>query len=270
MERWMRLLCIGIIFPVLFIFLFNGCSNKQITEQFQRDIAALQQKIVEQEKMRERIETQLKEANAGNKILEGRIQSVIEIQKETENKVKEIEFRIKESSTKIVDIGGKINTISEQISKLSTPPAVEKVIEKEKPQPPRPTGIEQVYYSAFENYRKGELGQAVLDFEEIVNKYPKSDLADNAQYWIGEAYYTQKDYRQAIIEFQKVVNNYPKGDKGPDALLKIGMSYRNLRQNDQSLNYLQRVLKEYPKSEAAKTARAMISNMKGKKSVPKK
>ena len=44
----------------------------------------------------------------------------------------------------------------------------------------------------------------MLDFIDFIAKYPKHPLAANAQYWIGEAYWAQRDYRQALVEFEKV------------------------------------------------------------------
>ncbi len=68
-----------------------------------------------------------------------------------------------------------------------------------------------------------EHGQAVLDFLDFIAKYPKHPLVANAQYWIGEAYYVQRDYRQALVEFQKVLESAPGSAKAGDALLKIGL-----------------------------------------------
>jgi tol-pal system protein YbgF len=80
----------------------------------------------------------------------------------------------------------------------------------------------------------------------------------NAQYWIGEAYYLQRDYRQAIVEFQRVPEVGPTTSKAADALLKIGLSYRNLRDPSQAQQVWSRLVREYPASEAASRARSLL------------
>jgi tol-pal system protein YbgF len=116
---------------------------------------------------------------------------------------------------------------------------------------------EQEYAAALATYRAREHGQAVIDFMDFIAKYPKHPLAGNAQYWIGEAYWAQRDYRQALIEFEKVFEHGPA--KAPDALLKIGLCH--LRLNDVARAQLawQRVVNEYPKSESATMARSLIA-----------
>src|SRR5207245_1999698 len=104
------------------------------------------------------------------------------------------------------------------------------------PPPPRPDtlrpdGAEEAYNAALALFRAREHGQAVLDLLDFIAKYPRHLLAPNAQYWIGEAYYVQRDYRQALVEFQRVIDMAPASPKAADALLKMGLSYTNLREN---------------------------------------
>ena len=103
-----------------------------------------------------------------------------------------------------------------------------------------------------------QLPQAVLEFVDFMAKYPRHPLAANAQYWIGEAYYVQRDYRQALTEFQKVPHVVAESPKVPDALLKVGLCYRNLRDESRARQTWDRVVKDYPKSQAAGHAGALL------------
>jgi tol-pal system protein YbgF len=116
---------------------------------------------------------------------------------------------------------------------------------------------EQDYAAALATYRAREHGQAVIDFIDFIAKYPKHPLAANAQYWIGEAYWAQRDYRQALVEFEKVSEHGPA--KAPDALLKIGLCYLRLGDVSRAQQAWQRVVNEYPKSEPAAMARSLIA-----------
>jgi tol-pal system protein YbgF len=130
------------------------------------------------------------------------------------------------------------------------------------PRPPMPAGRvvtpEVAYNAALATFRAGEHGQAVLDFLDFAAKYPKHPLVSSAQYWIGEAYYLQRDYRQAITEFQKVPEVGPGTSKAADALLKIGMSYQGIRESASARRTWQRLVREYPSSEAATRARRLL------------
>jgi tol-pal system protein YbgF len=117
---------------------------------------------------------------------------------------------------------------------------------------------EQAYAAALSTFRAREHGQAVLDFLDFMAKYPGHALVANAQYWIGEAYYVQRDYRQAMAEFQKVPRIAPASAKAADALLKIGLCQRNLRDEARARQTWQRVVHEFPQSEAAVKAHAFL------------
>src|SRR5947209_10968723 len=63
------------------------------------------------------------------------------------------------------------------------------------------------YQSAYRDYGRGNYDLAIAGFKEVVAKYPKSDLADNAAYWIGESLYSKKKYRQPIAQIESVVTS---------------------------------------------------------------
>jgi tol-pal system protein YbgF len=103
----------------------------------------------------------------------------------------------------------------------------------------------------------------VLDFLDFMAKYPGHPLVANAQYWIGEAYYSQRDYRQAMVEFQKVSALAPGSAKASDALLRIGMCQRNLRDEVSARQTWERVVRDFPQSEAAVKARGFLKTEAG-------
>ena len=63
---------------------------------------------------------------------------------------------------------------------------------------------------------------AEASFQRFLQANPKSELADNAQYWIGECRYSRNDLKGALAAFREVVERFPKGNKVPDAMLKAG------------------------------------------------
>ena len=122
---------------------------------------------------------------------------------------------------------------------------------------------EKLYASAMATFRSEEYGQAVVEFSELVDRFPQHPLASNSQYWVGEAYYRQRDFRQALVEFQKLVDGYPQGAQVPEALLKLGLCHRALKDAAAARESFERVVKGYPGTNAASQARSLLSQLGG-------
>jgi tol-pal system protein YbgF len=110
------------------------------------------------------------------------------------------------------------------------------------------------YRAAVELVKAAKLDEAVAALRAFIAHYPRHDYADNAQYWLGEAFYAQKDYGRALVEFRRVVEVYPRGNKVPDALLKVGYCHQALGQGEKARAVLEQVVNTYPKSEPATLA----------------
>lgn len=100
--------------------------------------------------------------------------------------------------------------------------------------------------------------------------YNDHELADNAQYWIGEAHYDRGEWDRAAIEFNRVVKNYPKADKVPAALLKQAFSFEKMDDKETSLMILEKLIKDYPKSSEAKEAKKHLNKDQSKQDKKKK
>lgn len=114
------------------------------------------------------------------------------------------------------------------------------------------------YQAALTTFRSREYGQAVLEFLDFLSIYPKHPLAGKAQYWIGEAYYIQRDWRQALVEYEKVLTLDGRSGTMPEALLKIGLCYQNLREPVRAQQNWRRVVADHPDSDAAQKARGLL------------
>jgi tol-pal system protein YbgF len=110
------------------------------------------------------------------------------------------------------------------------------------------------YRAAVDLVKAGSYVDALAALRAFLQHYPRHDYADNAQYWIGEVFYAQKDYVRALAEFRKVVEVYPRGNKVPDALLKVGYCYQATGQGEKARAVLEQVVNLYPRSEPAALA----------------
>lgn len=123
------------------------------------------------------------------------------------------------------------------------------------------TKVEELYQLAYQDMIRGEYEAAIFSFENFLKKYPDSELADNAQYWIGECYYALGDTEKAVSALEKVINDYPKGNKIPASLYKLGLIYLNKKNKMKAKEYFQRLIKEYPNTNEAKLAKEKLKEL---------
>jgi tol-pal system protein YbgF len=133
-----------------------------------------------------------------------------------------------------------------------------------KPEPVQVAGDEkQDYQHAYDALRNGHTSQSIAEFDAFLAKYPAGGLANNAQYWLGEAYRVNQDVEFARKAFNKVVDNYPGGAKVPDALLKLGYIEIEQKNPAKARQYLTRVTTEYPGTAAAHLASKKLLSLEG-------
>ena len=127
---------------------------------------------------------------------------------------------------------------------------------------PPSSDAEGLYDKAFQLFRGGKFEAARAEFSSYLERYPKTDLADNAQFWLGECYYSEKRYRDALGAYEKTIKDYPKSDKVSSALLKQGMAFLELGDKTAGKILLKKVVKGYPNSNQAKIARSKLARIK--------
>ena len=119
----------------------------------------------------------------------------------------------------------------------------------------------QLYSSAYEDYLRGNFDLAVQGFREYLTRYPGTELADNALYWIGECQYSKREFQPAIDSFTELLNTYKTSDKAAAALLKKGLAYLELNDRAQAVINLQYVLYEHPGTKEAELARNRLVSL---------
>lgn len=130
-----------------------------------------------------------------------------------------------------------------------------------KPVTPANPQEQREYNVAFGNI-KTKPSQAIRQFRDFLKKYPKSPLAANAQYWLGEVMYSSRNYRGAIDEFVVVLEQYSDSSKAPDAAIKLGYSFYEMKNWVYARRTLQDIMRNFPKTQAASLAEARLAKMK--------
>jgi tol-pal system protein YbgF len=133
------------------------------------------------------------------------------------------------------------------------------------PAPSAPTAAgaspQKLYDSAWTDYTTGQYDLAVLGFESYVKSFPRSDLADDAQVYIGNSYLQAGKNEKAVEAYDLAIRTYPTGNLVPDAYYKKGTALLDLKQVDRAIEAFQFVAKTFPDSNAAILAKQQLSRL---------
>jgi tol-pal system protein YbgF len=124
-----------------------------------------------------------------------------------------------------------------------------------------PPSADTLYSNGLRDITNGKYDLARSEFQDYLHYYGDTDLASNAQFYLGEIAYQQHQYDQAIQEYDKVLNNYPKSFKLATARYKKGMALLELGQKNSGIKELRDVVKRYPGTEEERRARAKLKDM---------
>ncbi len=123
------------------------------------------------------------------------------------------------------------------------------------PVPATPAGTgttpKRLYDTAYADYTAGQWSLAVQGFETYLKTYPKSDLADDAQYYVGESHSGDSKFREAVAAYERMIRNYPQSDILPEAWYKVGITYERLAQPDRARVAYEFAVKAFPESNDA-------------------
>lgn len=121
-----------------------------------------------------------------------------------------------------------------------------------------PAGESQEYEAALNQFKAAKYKEAAAGFSAYVQKYPDSSLAPNAQYWLGNAWYAQRDCKRAIEAQSVVTTRYADSAKAPDAWLAISTCQQEMGNPTGARRSLETVVSKYPGTPAADAARERL------------
>ncbi|MCE1182877.1 MAG: tol-pal system protein YbgF [Rhodocyclales bacterium] len=116
----------------------------------------------------------------------------------------------------------------------------------------------QDYETALGHFKAARYKEASSSFAAFVQKYPSSQLAPNAQYWLGNAWYAQQDCKRAIDAQSVVTVKYADSPKAPDAWLAIASCQQDMNNAAAAKRSLESLIAKYPNAPAAETARQRL------------
>src|SRR6266852_2851170 len=129
------------------------------------------------------------------------------------------------------------------------------------PPPGPPPSADLLYSNGLRDLAGGKYDLARQEFLDYLKYYPDTDLASNAQFYLGEISFAQKQYGQAATEYEKVFVNYPKSFKLAPAHLKRGLALLEIGQKVSAVRELREVIRRYPGTDEEKRARAKLHEL---------
>jgi tol-pal system protein YbgF len=187
--------------------------------------------------------------------------------------LEEIKSRLGKVNQQLVDLQNSVQNIDARLSggaPSSTPsgspsggspnPGSASMAPPSSPSGPPPSA-DTLYSNGLRDITSGKYDLARSEFQDYLRYYGDTDLASNAQFYLGEIAYQQKQYDQAVAEYDKVLNNYPKSFKLAPARLKKGMALIELGQKNPGVKELREVVKRYPGTEEERRARARLKDL---------
>ncbi len=188
--------------------------------------------------------------------------------------LEEIKSRLGKLNQQLVDLQNSVQSLDGKISGTSPAPATgttnPTAYNSSSPSssapatsvvPPGAPSADTLYSNGLRDITSGKYDLARSEFQDYLKYYSDTDLASNAQFYLGEIAYSQKNYEQAVGEYEKVLNNYPKSFKLAPARLKKGMALIELGQKPGGVRELREVVKRYPGTEEDRRARAKLKEL---------
>ncbi|MFH1102296.1 MAG: tol-pal system protein YbgF [Pseudomonadota bacterium] len=174
-------------------------------------------------------------------------------QKGKEDKVVQLEKALLDLEKRFARIEGYLNMESQTPGSQAGPAQPAK-----KTDPGQSLSDNEIYAKGKEAFDRGDFPAARNLFQDLIKNHPASVHADNAQFWIGESFYREKWYEKAILEYQKVIEKYPKGNKVQSSMLKQGFAFHNLGDKTNARLILKELVRLYPTSNEANIAKEKL------------
>ena len=148
------------------------------------------------------------------------------------------------------DLRGEVNGMAQQLTTMQTTTE----------QLESPEGLMRL---AVTDFLAGNYELATEGFREYLDSFPASTRAAEAQLYMGDTHFNQREYDQAIIEYDLLLQKYPNSDKKVTALYKKGLALAELDETEDALTYLRRVVSDFPDSTEATSAQEKIDDLTG-------
>lgn len=178
----------------------------------------------------------------------------------------------------ITDLSSRMGKLQNQIADINN--AIKIMAAAQAPPPPPPTGdtlgasanpnapppgtsAEALYNGALRDKSAGNADLAIEQFQNYLKWFGNTDLAPNAQYYIGEIKYLRGDYDGALMAFDTLLEKYPDNSKTSDAMLQKGRALVKSGFKAEARQEFTSLIKKFPTHDNAAKARTELAALNG-------
>ena len=246
----------------------SSCVQPERVEVLEREQRQLQTNNTSQQKQLDETRASLADTRASLQQVQRDVSSLKESIEETRHQVgRQIDNTSRAGDERVKELEAKVAKLTEGLS--SQGEQLRKGIQYHPALPAEGTetaaaendAIRRDYESAWRVLEKKDYRNAIPRFKDFIKKYPKSTLAGNAQYWIGESHYALREFEQAIIEFDAVRTRYPQTEKVAPSLLKQAYAFAELGENQNARVLLQEIVDKYAQTPEGTQAQQKLKTL---------
>jgi tol-pal system protein YbgF len=124
-----------------------------------------------------------------------------------------------------------------------------------------PASADVLYSNGLRDINGKHYDLATQEFQDYLKYYGDTDLASNAQFYLGEIAFMQSQYQQALDSYNKVIENFPKSFKTASSRMRKGFCLAELGQKAAAIRELRTVVRQYPGTDEAKRSAAKLKEM---------
>ncbi len=175
--------------------------------------------------------------------------------------LEEVKVRLGKLNQQLADVQNTLQTIDSKLATAGAPASSSAPGSAAPPAAGSQPSADTLYSNGLRDITGGKYDLARQEFLDYLKYYPQTDLASNAQFYLGEISFAQKQYGQAATEYEKVFVNYPKSFKLLPAHLKRGLALLEIGQKVSAVRELREVIRRYPGTDEEKRARAKLHEL---------
>jgi tol-pal system protein YbgF len=186
--------------------------------------------------------------------------------------VRVVREKLDENNVRVASLSQEVEALRLAIPPL--PPAMTSLVDPDTGLPldpplaalaptPIPAGVspQRMYDTAWADYTNGQWALAIQGFEAYINTFPRSELTDDAAFYVGQTHFAEGRFPEAVEAFEAVLLDYPAGDVVPEASYKLGLALDRLGETDRAREAFEGVVNNHPESNMAALAQQALDRL---------
>ena len=188
--------------------------------------------------------------------------------------VRIVREKVDETNVRVSSLSQEVEAIRLSMAKLRAPRLTQLAVDPETGLPTesavaiqRPAGVapvdppvspQRMFDTAWGDYATGQWALSIQGFEAYISAFPRSELSDDAQFWIGDNHFSNGQFREALGAYEQVIASYPDGDKVAESLYKRGLTLGRLAEPELARQAFEQVVRNHPDNNMANLAQQAL------------